>query len=101
MQFHIDTEDTHERERIIHLLQYALSSQHENIDRMHLSLTPEYDALGTRLQRCRLRAALSDGQRIEVQEIQSTCDLAVTCALERCSRTIQRRLFSTRERCFS
>ena len=101
MQIHIDTEDTQERERIVNLLRYALSSQREHIDRVHLSLTPVYDALGTRLHHCRVRAALRDGRCIEVQEIQSSCALAVTRALERCSRTIQRRMISPEKRRFA
>jgi len=98
MQIHIDTEDELARERIIQRLLYSLNARREDIDSMRVSLTPTYDALGVRLYRCRLHATLRDGHVIEQDETQSSDDLAVTRALERCARTAQRRLYRP-ERC--
>jgi len=93
MQIHIDTEDQLERERIIQRLLYSLNARREDIDSMRLSLIPIYDTLGSRLYRCKLRATLRNGRVIEQDETQSSCDLAVSRALERCARTSRRRLY--------
>ncbi len=97
MQVHIDTEDEPERERIMQRLIYSLNAQRQDIGHVRLTLTPVSDPLGTRLFRCRLRAKLRDGQRIELDETQSNRDLALTRVLERCARTARRRLCRPRQ----
>jgi hypothetical protein len=92
MQIHIDTDDELERERIIRLLLYTLNARRADIDSMRLSLAPVRDALGVKLNRCVVQTALRDGQTLQVEETQSSSELAVTRALERCARTVQRRL---------
>ena len=92
MHIHIDTADNTERKRIRRLLQFLLSGQRSEIDSLQLIIEPVRDALGTRLNRCQIRSTLKLGQQIEVAERQSSLDLAVTRALERCMRTIQRKL---------
>ena len=92
MQIHIDTADDNERKRIRRFLQFLLSGQRSEIDSLQLIIEPVRDALGTRLNRCQIRSTLKLGQQIEVEEIQSSLDLAVTRALERCMRTIHRKL---------
>jgi hypothetical protein len=92
MHVHIDASHDGERERIIQLLQFSLKGHREDIDSLQLNVATIHDRLGTELRRCRLRAALRQGPAIEVDEVQSRLDLAVTRALERCIRTIQRRL---------
>ena len=98
MQIHIDTGDESERERIIRLLLYSLNARRKDIDSMRLGLTPVRDALGARLYRCVIHTALRDGSVFELEETQSSCDLAVNRALVRCARTIQRRLHGPRKR---
>ena len=97
MQVHIDTADELQRERIMQQLVYALNARREDIGYVRLSLTPVSDALGAELFRCRLHAKLRNGQLIELDETQSSGDLAVTRALERCARTAQRRLYRARQ----
>ncbi len=98
MHIHIDTTDDAERERTILLIRYWLHGHRTDIDSVQLSVAAVRDALGTRLSRCRLRTVLRRGQTIEVEEVQSSFDLAVNRALERGIRTIQRRLGITTRR---
>ena len=98
MQVHIDTKDELERERIVKRLMYSLNTRREDIDCVRLSLTPISDALGVKLHRCRLHTRLRGGQVIELDETQPDPALAVTRALERCARTVQRRLHQPERR---
>jgi hypothetical protein len=92
MHVHLETTDDVGRERVTQLLQYSLNGQRKDIESLQLSVATIQDPLGTTLHRCRLRALLRHGPPIEVEDVQSRLDLAVTRALERCVRTIQRRL---------
>lgn len=92
MHVHIDTTNEDERERIVRLMQFALHGHREHIDSMHLTISRARDALGTDLIRCGVRARLRHDPSIEVHELQSSLDLAVRRALERCLRTVSRRL---------
>jgi len=98
MQIHIETENDRERERMIRLLLYSLNNRREDIDSMRLRLSALNDTLGARLYRCRVHAALRGGQILELEETQASSDLAVTRAVERCARTIQRRLHGPESR---
>ena len=93
MQVHIDSKDELERERIVQRLMYSLNARREDIDCVRLSLATTKNALGAMLFHCHLYARLRDGQVIELDETQSSGDLAVTRALERCARTARRRLY--------
>ena len=97
---HVHIETTHDvgRERITQLLQYSLNGQREDIENLQLEVVTIRDPLGTKLHRCRLRALLRYGPPIEVEELQSRLDLAVTRALDRCERTILRRRYSSTHR---
>jgi hypothetical protein len=92
MHVHIETTDDVGRERTIQLLQYALNGDREDIESLQLKVEAIRNPLGTKLHRCRLLARLRHGAPIEVEDVQSRLDLAVTRALERCVRTIRRRL---------
>ena len=92
MHIHIDTTNDVERERATRLMQYALVGHSEDINSVHLTITKTKDALGTELTHCNLRARLRRDQAIEVKELQSSFDLAVTRALERGIRAVHRKL---------
>ena len=92
MRTQIDATDDTERERVLRFLQYSLTGYNAEIGSLHLTVSPVHETLGTNLSRCQLRATVRHGQPIEIVEIQSTLDLAVTRALKRCTRTIRRRL---------
>lgn len=91
MHVRLETADDVGRERITQLLRYSLNGHREDIEILQLNVANIRDSLGTELHRCRLRALLRHGPPIEVEDVQSRLDLAVTRALERCVRTIQRR----------
>jgi len=91
MHVHIDTTDGVARERVIQLLDYALNGQREVIDSLQLSIETIRNPLGIKLHHCRLNALLRQGSPIGVEEVQSSLDLALTRALDRCVRTIERR----------
>jgi len=91
MLVHVETADDVGRERVTQLLQYSLNGHREDIDSLQLGVATIQDPLGTKLYRCRLRALLRHGPPIEVEDVQSRLDLAVTRVLERSVRTIQRR----------
>jgi len=101
MHVHIDTTDDVARERVIQLLQFALNGQREDIDSLQLDIETIRNPLGTKLHHCRLHALLRQGQPIEVEEVQSSLDLVLTRALDRCVRTIQRRRRVTARRHFT
>lgn len=98
MYVHIETADDVGHERVTRLLQYSLNVQREEIENLQLDVVTIRDSLGTKLHRCRLRARLRYGPPIEVEELQARLDLAVTRALGRCVRTIQRRRHSSTRR---
>lgn len=98
MQIHIDTEAQIERERIVRRLLYSLNAGREDIDCLRLSLTTTSDALGVKRYRCRLHTKLRNGQSIELDETQSSAELAINRALERCARTARRRLYHSAQR---
>jgi hypothetical protein len=91
MLVRLETADDVGRERIDELLRYSINGHSEDIDNLQLNVEIMRDPLGTELHRCRLRALLRYGPSIEVEEVQSRLDLAVTRALDRCVRKIQRR----------
>jgi len=91
MHVHIETTDDVGRKRVMQLLHYSLNGHREAIESLQLNVATIRNPLGTKLHRCRLRATLRQGPPIEVEDVQSHLDLAVTRALERCVRTIQRR----------
>ncbi len=93
MQVHIDSKNELERERIVQRLMYSLNARREDIDCVRLSLAPTKNALGAVLFHCHLYTRLRDGQVIELDETQSSSDLALTRALERCARTARRHLY--------
>ena len=97
---HVHLETTHDvgRERVTQLLQYSLNGHREDIESLQLNVSAIRNPLGTKLHRCRLRALLRHGPPIEVEEVQSRLDLAVTRALDRCVRKIQRRRHSFTQR---
>ena len=95
MHIQIETTDDTERERVVRLLEYTLHGHRADIGSIQLTVTTLHDALGIRLSRCRLRTWLSHGQPIEIVEVQSSLDLAVTRSLQRCIRTIRRREITT------
>jgi hypothetical protein len=94
MHVYIETTDDVGRERVIQLLQYSLNGHREDIERLQLTVSAIRNPLGTELHRCRLRALLRCGTSIEVEEVQSRLDLAVTRVLDRCVRKIRRRRHS-------
>ena len=98
MRVSIETTDDAARERVTHLLQYFLNGHREDIESLQLEVATSRNPLGTRLHRCRLRAQLWHGAPIEVEDVQSHLDLAVTRALERCTRTVRRRHAGSRQR---
>jgi len=91
MHIHINTSDHAERDRLTRLLQCSLSRQQTEIDRLLLKIVTVHDDLGTSLNRCRLRTILKHGQRIGIEGVQASLDLAVTRVAQRCMRTVQRR----------
>ena len=98
MHIHLETADDITRERVNRLLGYAVNGHREDIADLQLDVATMCDPLGTELHRCRLRALLRSGPSIEVEEVQSGLDLAVTRALDRCVRNIQRRRHSSTQR---
>ena len=101
MLVRLETADDVRRERVTQLLQYSLNGHREDIESLQLNVSAIRNPLGTKLHRCRLRALLRYGPPIEVEEVQSRLDLAVTRALERCVRTIQRRRRASMQRHFA
>lgn len=98
MQVHIDSRDELERERIVQRLMYSLNARREDIDCVRLSLEATTNSLGAELFHCHLYTRLRNGREIELDETQSSGDLAVTRALERCARTARRRLYHDQRR---
>lgn len=98
MHVRLETTDDVGRERITELLRYSLNGHSEDIESLQLNVETMRDPLGTELHRCRLRVLVRCGPSIEVEEVQSRLDLAVTRALDRCVRNIQRRRHSLRRR---
>lgn len=101
MHVNIETTDDVARERVIQLLQYALNGDREDIETLQLNVVSIRNPMGTKLHRCRLRALLRRGAPIEVEDVQSRLDLAVTRALERCVRTVRRRRGAATQRHFA
>jgi len=101
MHVHLETTDDVGRERVTQLLQYSLNGHREDIESLQLNVSAIRNPLGTKLHRCRLLALLRYGPPVEVEEVQSRLDLAVTRALERCVRTIQRRRRASMQRHFA
>lgn len=94
MHVHLETTDDVGRERVTQLLQYSLNGHREDIESLQLNVSAIRNPLGTKLHRCRLLALLRYGPPIEVEEVQSRLDLAVTRVLDRCVRKIRRRRHS-------
>ena len=92
MQVHIETDDERLRERTTRMVDYVLNRYREQVTTMRLDIAPARDRLGTSLSRCRASTVMKRHGLIEIDEIQSNSELAVTRALERTIRTIQRRL---------
>ncbi len=74
------------------LLSFALAPVALDIAAARVRVDVVYDPLGVQLTRCCTELDLCNGQRVAVEEMQSRQDLAVSRALNRCARTVQRRL---------
>jgi len=90
MHVHIEANDDAGRERAIRLLQYALDGYRESIVSLHLTIGHVDDPLGRRLCRCHVCTHPRRGPTFDVDEVQSSLDLAVTRAIERSLRRIRR-----------
>jgi hypothetical protein len=94
MRTRIDAAEEHVRERANELLLFCLAGSSDEIDEVRISIEAVSDPLGRNLTRCRAQTQLRRGDRVEIEELQPNLDRAVTRALERCRRTIRRRLTS-------
>ena len=92
MRIKISAESDIETALVHRLLRYALAGVGAEIAEAQFEVQDTNDSLGTVLTRCRARVLLCNGDWLRQEEIQSSSDLAVTRALERLARTIQRRV---------
>lgn len=92
MRIMIDCTDDETTERIRDLLNYSLATSNADIRNVRISVRPERDHFGSRLVRCRMLTQLVSDENIAIEEVQSSGEVALTRAIDRTSRTLQRRL---------
>ena len=73
------------------MLHYRLAAFEADISRVRVSLRLEGDTPGKNLSRCRVTTHLLNEECITVQELQFSEALAVSRAIERTGRTLNRR----------
>ena len=91
MRITIDCTDEETSERIRDLLHYNLATSVAEISNVRISVSQEMDSFGSRLVRCRMLTQLRSHENIAIDELQSSAEMALTRAIERTSRTLQRR----------
>lgn len=91
MRVRIDADNERITERVRQLLHFVLSPAPPQIVDTRISVHPFSDAGSTELTRCQAEIHLRNGEKVTVEEIQFSLELAVSRALERSLRTIQRR----------
>ena len=92
MRMRIEAETEAERARVSQLLHLTLAPARTDIADVRVSIANLKDPLGMNLTHCGTEIRTRHGDRVSVEETQSTLDLSVKRALERSLRTIQRRL---------
>ena len=97
MRISIDAETDAVSVRVRQLLQFFLASMSTDIVDVWVSIETVSDPIGTDLTRCRALIQMRHGDRVDIEEIQSSLELAITRTMERSIRIIQRRLVM--ERC--
>jgi hypothetical protein len=91
MRIMIDCKDDETTQRIRDLLNYNLASSNADIRNVRISVRQERDPFGSRLVRCRMLTQLVSDENIAIEEVQSSGEVALTRAIDRTSRTLQRR----------
>lgn len=97
MRIRIDAETEAERARVSQLLHFNLARVSTGIADVRVSITNISDPLGTSLTHCGTEIRTRHGDRVSVEETQSSLEPAVARALERSIRVIQRRLGMERQ----
>ena len=96
MQVNIDTSSAEITEQVEQLLQFFQSGLRGDVEAMSIQVDRVSDALGTPLYRCRLRAKLSRGADVLIDETQVELYRAITRSLDRCVRRVRRRFDTER-----
>jgi len=96
MRIRIDAETDTVSVRVRQLLQFFLASMSTDIVDVWVSIETVSDPIGTDLIRCRALIQMRHGDRVDIEEIQSSLELAITRTMERSIRIIQRRLVMER-----
>lgn len=91
MRTRIDADVRADRVRAGQLLKFSLARIAPSIAVVRISLGRLEDPRGATLTRCSTEVITRYGERVHVEETQATLEMAVTRALERSLRLIQRR----------
>ena len=91
MQVNIEANSAEAREQVEQLLQFFRSGLRGKVDTVSIQVDRVRDPLGTSLYRCYLRAKVSRGADIVVDETQADLYRTVTRTLDRCVRAVRRR----------
>lgn len=73
------------------ILAYYLTGVATDVSQIRVTIDEVSDPLGVSLMRCQIDGDLVNAAGLSIVETQSSLNLAITRALERCVRTIRRR----------
>ena len=91
MQVNIESNGAEIRDQVEQLLQFFQSGLRGTVDSVSILVDRTYDPLGTALYHCHLRARVSRGADIVIDETQVDLQRAVKRSLDRCVRAVRRR----------
>jgi hypothetical protein len=92
MRIRVYSNDGDATARVRRRLLFTLASMDDEIKQAHIVFDAPHARTGSRLARCRVELTLARGVTVAVEELQTNPELAVSRALDRCSRIVLRRL---------
>lgn len=91
MQLQIRTNDPALEAQVEQLLQFYLSGLADSVRGIEVTVDSRRDSLDKPVYRCRVQAATARGGELDIEETQADLVVAITRALTRCARCVQRR----------
>ncbi len=92
MRIKIDAETRDDSARVSQWLKFSLARVSPHVTEARIATRRATDPLGSNLCRCRAELLTYTGERVTAEEVQTSLELAVTRALQRTGRVVQRRL---------
>ncbi len=92
MRIKIDAETRDDSARVSQWLKFSLARVSPYVTEARIATRRATDPLGSNLYRCQAELLTYTGERVIAEEVQTSLELAVTRALQRTGRVVQRRL---------